>query len=146
MKDKIISFNEDLMYKCDILGTAFKVSVTHYKYDSKHFVKTIMLDKKLDWLFRIDDCQEWCDGYFLMSVFDHRENFKHGKCADTYLMWWLGYLYKYWMSTRGTSRAEIYKILPFERFVASFEFYHTQGWEYVIEDAIKTYKNKNFII
>ena len=135
-----------LMFKCDIFGTAFKLSSVSYGYDSEHFVRVVMTDKKLDWLFSLDDCQEWCDGYFLMSVLDYREKFKKGVCADGYLLWWLGYLYKYWMNTRGASRQEIYKILPFDRFVASFAFYHTQGWDYVIDDAIRTYKNKNYII
>lgn len=141
-----IYVNESLMRKCDILGVAFRRSVTKHKYDSEDFVKKVMTDKKLDWLFAEDNCQEWCDGHFLMSVLDYYENFKQGKCADDYAMWWLGYLYKYWMTTRGTSRREIYKILPFKRFMASYKFYHTQGWDYVIEDAIRTYKNKNYII
>ena len=144
--NKGIVFDSNLMWKCEIFGTAFKLSSVRYKYDSEHFVKTVMTDKSLDWLFTNDDCQEWCDGYFLMSVLDYRENFKSGVCADEYLMWWLGYLYKYWMKTRGTSRKEIYKILPFKRFVATFGFYHTQGWDYVIDDAIRTYKTGNYIV
>lgn len=46
----------------------------------------------------------------------------------------------------GTSRYEIYKILPFNRFVANFNFYHTQGWDYVIDDAIENYKTGNYIV
>lgn len=141
-----ITFDGHLMKVCDIFGVAFKLSSTQYHYDSEHFVRTVMTDKNLDWLFGYDDCQDWCDGYFLMSVLDYHEKFKSGKCADEYLMWWLGYLYKYWMTTRGTPRQEIYKILPFNRFVASFEFYHTQGWDYVIDDAIRTYKTKSYIV
>lgn len=142
----IVVFNKHLMRMCDRLGVAFKLSSVQYNYDSEYFVKTVMTSKNLDWLFEDDECQEWCDGHFLMNVLDYYENFKSGKCADEYLMWWLGYLYKYWMSTRGTSRQEIYKILPFNRFVASFGFYHTQGWDYVIDEAIRTYKTKSYIV
>ena len=81
-----------------------------------------------------------------MSVLDNLKKFKKGNNVNDYAMWFLGYLYKYWMKTRGVSRQQIYKILPFERYMASFEFYHTQGWDYVIEDAIKTYKDKTYII
>ena len=66
--------------------------------------------------------------------------------VDEYVLWFAGYLYKYWMNTRGTSRRKIYKILPFPRLLATFEFYHTQGWDYVIDDAIKTYKTGNYIV
>lgn len=139
-----IYIDRNLMRQCDKLGIAFKISATQYNYDSEHFVKTVMTSKKLDWVFADDECQEWCDGYFLMSVFDYHEKFKVGKCADEYLLWWLGYLYKYWMTTRGTPRREIYKILPFKRFVATFDFYHTQGWDYVIDDAIRVYNEKSY--
>ena len=141
-----IYFDKSLMRKCDILGVAFRLSATRYHYDSEDFVKKVMTDKELDWLFAIDDCQEWCDGYFLMSVLDYYEDFNSGKCVDDYALWWLGYLYKYWMNTRGTSRKEIYKILPFKRFMSSYEFYHTQGWDYVIDDAIRTYNTGNYIV
>lgn len=141
-----VGFDVSLRHKCNIFGTAFKVSVLQYGCDSSDFVRRVMTDKKLDWLFEIDDCQEWCDGYYLMGILNYYEHFKKGTCADEYAMWWLGYLYKYWMMTRGTSRYEIYKILPLERFLTTFEFYHTQGWEYVIEDAIRVYQNKTYIV
>lgn len=58
----------------------------------------------------------------------------------------LGYLYAYWILTRGSTREEVYRILPFERFIASFEFYHTQGWDFVIDAAIKTFETNDFVI
>lgn len=139
-------FDSALNYKCDTFGRAFEVSVLQYGCESNNFVKKVMTDKKLDWLFEMDDCQEWCDGYYLMSILEYYEHFKKGACADDYAMWWLGYLYKYWMVTRGTSRYEIYKILPLKRFLATFEFYHTQDWDYVIDDAIRVYETKSYEI
>lgn len=47
---------------------------------------------------------------------------------------------------RGSTREEVYRILPFERFIASFEFYHTQGWDFVIDAAIKTFETNDFVI
>lgn len=61
-------------------------------------------------------------------------------------MWFAGYLYKYWMTTRDVSRQEVYKILPFKRLVASFDFLHTQGLEFVIEESIRMYNDKSYII
>lgn len=62
-------------------------------------------------------------------------------------MWWLGNLYKYYIK-QGVHQdmKYIYKILPFNRFVANFNFYHTQGWDYVIDDAIENYKTGNYIV
>ena len=142
----MVGVDHDLMRKCNIMGRAFEFSVNYYHYDSASLVKKVMTDKRVEYLFEIDDCQDWCDGAFLMSILSYKLKPIKGECADPYAMWFLGYLYKYWMKTRGTSCREIYKILPFERFMANFEFYHTQGWEYIIENAIEAYKLKNYII
>ena len=139
-------FDPTLNRKCDILGDAFELSVRQYGYDSHDFVKKVMTDRKLDWLFKIDDCQEWCDGHYLMSILDYYEDFKKGVCESANDMWWIGYLYKYWMLTRGTSRREIYKILPLKRFVATSLFYCSQDWEYVVNDAIRVYETKSYEI
>lgn len=40
---------------------------------------------------------------------------------------------------RGSTREEVYRILP-------FEFYHTQGWDFVIDAAIKTFETNDFVI
>lgn len=52
-------------------------------------------------------------------------------------MWFAGYLYKYWMMTRGIDRRKIYRFLPFEKFLNGFAFYHTQDWDYIINDVMK---------
>ena len=72
-----------MLWKCEIFATTFKLSSIKYGYDSKHFVKTVMTAKDLDWLFAIDDCQEWCDGYYLMSVLDNLKKFKKGNNVNS---------------------------------------------------------------
>lgn len=133
-----------LNHICKVFATAFETSVTD-GCESYSFAKKVMTTKSIDWLYTVDDCQDWCDGWFLYGVLKHElKGFRKGKSEDKYFMNFAGYLYKYWMNTRGTDRKEIYKILPLERLKASFDFYHTQGWEYIIEDAISTYNSKNY--
>ncbi len=130
----------------NVFSTAFESSV-YNNCDSYDFARKVMTTRKIDWLFSNDDVQDWCDGWFLFSVMEHElGEFKKGKTLDKYVMQFAGYLYKYWMNTRHTSRYQIYDILPLERLVATFDFYHTQGWDYIIEDAIKTYKEKSYIV
>lgn len=142
----MLGIDYNLMRKSDILGKAFKFSVDYYGFDSKKLVRTIMTDNRLDYLFECDDCQDWCDGQFLMSIIAYEVKPVKGECADAYAMWFLGYLYKYWMKSRGIDRREIYKILPFERFMVNFDFYHTQGWDYVIDEAIRVYNSGDYVI
>lgn len=134
-------FDTTLNRKCNILGTAFELSVKQYGYNSYDFVRKVMTDRKLDWLFEIDDCQEWCDGYYLMSILNYYEKFRKGNCVDDYAMWCLGYLYKYWMSTRGTPRHEIYRILTPGRFLRCFDPYlDMPGWDAAIDEVVKRFK------
>lgn len=141
-----LGFDFTLDEKCDIFGSMFKLLSTEYKFDSALSVRTIMTDKSLYWLFPNVDNQDWCDERFMLSQIMNRVHFTKGKVAEDYAMWFLGYLYAYWILTRGSTREEVYRILPFERFIASFEFYHTQGWDFVIDDAIKTFETNDFVI
>ena len=141
-----LGFDITLDEKCDIFGCMFKLLSTEHQFDSALAVKTIMTDEKLYWLFPDIHNQDWCDERFMLSQIMARVHFVKGKVANDYAMWFLGYLYAYRIVIRGSIREEVYKILPFNRFMASFEFYHTQGWDFVIDDAIKTYKSNNYII
>lgn len=134
-----------LHHICNVFSTAFKTSVKDC-CNSYDFARKTMTTKSIDWLFTVDDCQDWCDGWFLYSVLNNNLNFKKGKSLDEYFMGFAGYLYKYWMNTRKMDRKEIYKILPLKRLKASFEFYHTQNWDFIIEDATKVFKEKKYII
>lgn len=130
----------------NVFSTAFESSV-YNNCDSYDFARKVMTTKEIDWLFGNDDVQDWCDGWFLFSVFEHELGaFKKGTTLDKYVMKFAGYLYKYWMNTRHTDRYQIYEVLPLERLVATFGFYHTQGWDYIINDAVKTYKEKSYVI
>ncbi len=56
------SVEYDLMnWKCNIFSRAFELSISD-SYDSYDFVKKVMTDKSIDWLYTTDDCQDWADG------------------------------------------------------------------------------------
>lgn len=135
-----------LHHICNVFGTAFESSV-HNHCDSYDFARKVMTTRGIDWLFDNDDVQDWCDGWFLFGVLEKKiGGFKQGNLLDLHIMQFAGYLYKYWMNTRNASRYRIYEVLPLERLEATFGFYHTQGWDYIIDDAIKTYEDQSYII
>ena len=131
--------------KSNILAKVFELSVKN-GYSSEEFVETIMCNEKLAYLINEDNVPDWSDGYFLIATFSSEYSFKKGKTISKDKMWFLGYLYKYWMRSRSMSAKEVYGILPFKRYLAMYDFYHTQGWEYIIQDATEMYKNKSYII
>lgn len=128
--------------KCNTMGKAFKC-IAKEGYDCVDAVRQIMTSDKLDVLFSYDDCFEWVDGEQLLHNFKRHLTFKKGDPIDSYVMWFIGYLYKYWMIHEGDSRAEIYKIAPIEVLLRGFAFYHTQGWSYIISDLKIAYNEKN---
>lgn len=131
--------------KCNIMADAFKLSVKK-GYNTIDFITKVMTSKKLDWLFAMDDCFEWADDAVLLSVLEHNLKLKKGPVLDEFTAWLIGYTYKYWLLTWNTNRYEIWNVLPVQRFLASFDFYHTQDWDYVIEDAIKVYETGNYVV
>lgn len=128
-------------YKCEVFGGVFKLA-SQRGIDCKKFVKDVMTSSKLNRLFIMDDCQEWCDSYYLYHEIENRIPLVKGDTEDDYLMWFTGYLYKYWMSTRNLDRRQVYKILPFDKMIRAFDFYHTQDWEYVVEEATRVYNER----
>ena len=38
---------------------------------------------------------------------------------------------------------QVYKILPIETLEERFDFYHTQGWDFIIQDATDMYNKSH---
>lgn len=131
--------------KSSILAKVFELSVKE-GYSSKKFVEAVMTNEKLAYLINEDNVPDWCDGYFLIATFSSEYAFEKGKTISKDKMWFLGYLYKYWMKSQGMPAKEVYKILPYDRYLSMYDFYHTQGWNYIIQDATEVYKNKSYIV
>ena len=128
--------NRELSRKCNLFGALFKRS-KYLGYNSKEFIDQVMTCELYDDLYNIDDGYDWCDECWLLRCFENLKPFTKGtKYIDEFELWFMGYLYKYWTSTRKITRQEVYKILPFEKFNTGFGFYHTQGWDFVINDVI----------
>lgn len=133
---KLISYKEkEISRKSNLFGNLFKRSKL-LGYDSKEFIEQVMTCKEYDELYNLDEGYDWCDECWLLRRFENIKPFKKGnKYLGDFELWFMGYLYKYWTSTRKKTRQEVYKILPFENFDNAFAFYHTQGWDYIINDV-----------
>ena len=80
---------------------------------------------------------EYSDEGFMLEGFTREFKFKKGFCYDEDVLWLTGYLYKYWVSTRNADPRYIYKIAPIKLIGERYEFYHTQDFDYVINDLIE---------
>ena len=131
--------------KSKIFGMLFEYVVFNKGYNIRKFVKQLMTNKVYEDLLMIDERFEWADECVLLSYLEHVKSFK--KCAgiveefDAYELRFIGRVYKYWMRKYNKKPREVYKILPFDKFHNNFGFWHTQGDEYIIQDAIKNVNN-----
>ena len=143
--ETIMSFEQkQIDRKCRVFGELFKRSAI-LGYDSQLFIEQIMTTPEYNDLIQLDEGQEWCDECFLMKCFEDIKPFKKGnKYLDEFTLWFMGYLYKYWMITKHKSPQEVYKVLNFRNFLLSFSFYHTQNWDYIINDATNSTKNNTW--
>lgn len=134
------AFQIDLDYKSKTFGGVLANSVKD-GYDSRLFVERLMTDKIFIPLLTMRQGQEWCDDAFLYYHIVHNfEGFKKGQTDDPYFLWFIGYTYKYWMITRKMKPIQVYKILDYDKFRNAFPFYHTQDWDFIINDATNAYK------
>lgn len=80
---------------------------------------------------------EYADWMFLYNGFKYNIEFKKGKTLNSNLMWFSGYLYKYWINEKDYDSREVYKLCPMECIIDRYEFYHTQGWSYIIGNILE---------
>lgn len=110
-------------------------------YDSTHFITTVMNSSILEDygdLIYDDERQEWSCGIELLYNIVKLENLVMGGIQfEEYELWFMGYLYKYWMRTTGERPDIVFRQLPVGAFRKMFGHYHTQSWDYIIEDAKK---------
>ena len=134
--------NELQLKLCDIQGRLFELSGIK-GYDSIPFIKTFMnsdvakgLDSKFNRL-------QWAgEEYLLAEVEDIAPLPKSGKIFDKEILYWSGYLYRFWHYTTGEDSKEIYRQSPAETMKRNWLIFHTFAPEVAIEDLKEIYRQK----
>ena len=96
---------------CDIQGRLFKLSVQR-GIDSAEFIKVFMKSATAKALDSTYNRMQWAgEEYLLEEVIDEtRDRFeKFGELYSEELIYWIGYIYRYWHYVTGESSREIYK-------------------------------------
>ena len=130
-----------LNQKSRIFGKLFERAVSYGNYNIRRFVKQLMTDKAYEHLLMVDERFEWADECVLLDYLERKKSFNKCKGVvedfDFYELRFIGHLYKYWIRKYNVTPSYVYGILPFDKFHDRFGFYHTQGEEYIIQDALK---------
>ena len=105
---------------CDIQGRLFKLSAQK-KYSSATFIKAFMT---------LGTAKELDSRYNRMQWFSND------------VLYWIGYIYRYWHCYNGEDSAKIYKQAPVETMKRNYMMFHTMDPILAIEDLKEIHRQK----
>ena len=128
--------NELELKLCDIQGRLFELSADK-KLDSAAFVKTFMLSQTAKELDSKYNRMQWAgEEYLLEEIISDAGNIlaANGEILPKDVLYWIGYIYRYWHYYTGEDSAKIYKQAPVETMKRNYLMFHTMAPEVAIED------------
>lgn len=138
--------NELQLKMCDVQGRLFELSADR-KYNSSSFVKAFMLSsvaKALDSKF---NHMQWAGEEYLsdelVSSVDKETLSADGEILAKDVLYWMGYIYRFWHYYTGEDSAKIYKQAPFSTMKRNYMIFHTMAPELAVEDLKEIYRQKN---
>ena len=120
---------------CDIQGRLFKLSARR-GISSAEFIKVFMKSTTAKALDSTYNRMQWAgEEYLLEEVIDEAgDRFeKLGEVYSEELIYWLGYIYRYWHYVTGESSKEIYKQAPVKVMKQNYAKFYMMTPEEVIE-------------
>ena len=130
---------------CDIQGRLFELSANQ-KYDSIKFIRVFMnsdVSRALDSKY---NRMQWAgEEYLLEEVVDNAGNKVSvgGEVFSKDVLYWIGYIYRYWHYYSGEDSKKIYKQAPAEVMKRNYMMFHTMDPVLAIEDLKEIYNQKN---
>ena len=126
---------------CDIQGRLFELFVDS-KYDEESLVKAFMnseIAKNLDSEY---NRMQWAgEEYLLDEIVSANPDvaFSAGEVFSADVIYWIGYLYRYWHFYTGEDSSKIYKQAPLETMKRNYMMFHTMDPTLAIEDLKEIY-------
>lgn len=120
---------------CDIQGRLFKLSAQR-GINSAEFIKVFMKSATAKALDSTYNRMQWAgEEYLLEEVVDEAGDRleKQGEVYAEELIYWIGYIYRYWHYVTGESSKEIIKLAPVKVKKQNYEWLYMMTQEEVIE-------------
>ncbi|MBQ7291104.1 MAG: hypothetical protein IJW76_05210 [Clostridia bacterium] len=131
---------------CDIQGRLFELS-SKKGYDSISFIKAFMLSDVAKGLDSKFNRFQWAgEEYLLAEVTDCAEISKNGAVFDKEVLYWTGYIYRFWHFFTGEDSKEIYKQASAETMSRNWLMFHALTAEIAIDNLIEIYRQKHFLL
>lgn len=120
---------------CDIQGRLFELALKN-RYDCPAFIKDFMNSQAADALDDTYDRLQWAGEEYILEELNEEVHGlkKMGEIYSNEVMYWTGYVYRYWHYYTGESSQEIYKIADAEMMNDCWLGFHTLDVEMAIDD------------
>lgn len=135
---------EDLKRQlCDVQGRLFELSLKS-GYDSQRFVELYMNSETVEYLDKPYDRMQWAGEEYILEnlVEEAGEISVTGKKFPKEVMYWMGYIYRYWHFHTGESSREIYKQADAQTMYETYLGFHTLDNAMAVEKLKEIYEQK----
>lgn len=126
---------------CDIQGRLFELSVQN-GYNSALFVKSFMTSVTAKELDSEYNRMQWAGEEYLLEEIVSSNDAIAASDGDVFsadILYWIGYLYRYWHFYTGEDSARIYKQAPVEIVKRNYMMFYAMDPTLAIEDLKEIY-------
>lgn len=137
--------NELQLKLCDIQGRLFELSAENF-YESDNFIKVFMNSEVAKALDSTYNRMQWAGEEYLLEELTAVKGDKLIKGGEIYakdILYWIGYLYRYWHYYMNEDSTKIYKQAPVKIMKRNYLMFHTMAPELAIEDLKEINRQKN---
>ena len=126
---------------CDVQGRLFELSADR-KFDSAAFIKSFMTSATAKWLDSRYNRMQWAgEEYLLEEIIAGMDTVleKDGEIYTRDILYWIGYVYRYWHYYSGEDSIKIYKQASAATMKRNYMMFHTMDPALAIENLKEIY-------
>lgn len=130
---------------CDIQGRLFELSADK-NYGSTVFIKQFMTSSIAKALDSTYNRMQWAGEEYLLEEITDASNGKITSSGEVFskdVLYWIGYIYRYWHYYTGEESSRIYKQAPVEVMKRNYTMLHTMDPSLAVDDLKEIYLQKN---
>lgn len=134
--------NELQLKLCDVQGRLFELS-REKGYSSRSFVKIFMTSETAKALDSKYNRMQWAGEEYLFEEVVSGAGDNMNEAGEIYskdVLYWMGYIYRYWHYYTNEDSAKIYKQASAETMKRNYLMFHTMAPELAIEDLKEIYR------
>ena len=125
---------------CDIQGRLFEQS---REYASENFIRIFMNSEVAEHLDSPYNKLQWMgEEYLLDELKEEKDLNREGEKYDPEILYWIGYVYRYWACSRDEKSKRIYRYAPAKTMRRNYMSFHTLDPEAAIDDLIEIHRQK----